>query len=411
MSTLGKVLLFLNLLIAGGLVYVAAQDWAKRQEINGVVVRYYLTLQGLPTEGTKPADSNTIPINITTNSGVTVDKISDKLFRTQFTGADGGATYGAEGATVVSLGEELERVVPKVRSRFATGTPQETLRFLVGGRAEIVVGGQRGQAFQPGLLMNLAESFEERQAIRALAEPPPATPEQLAANAAEATRRFNARLAALESAPDPKALAAATATLEELKKAIEANPADAETKAKLTALSSAGAPPFTRDDQDRRRRITLFLMMLDPSAAWQKRVMTVAGLKTYSASLYEQIARLTDMARQTERAIEIDQSKFEAEYELLKKLALNQDILVVDQDKNVKGLADMEAQDAASVAARKSHLADLNAQLASLRQSIKAVLDRQAAAEQAVFELQRKVGDALKGNLDLERKLEQAERN
>src|SRR5437868_15416207 len=41
MSTLGKVLLFLNLLAAGGLCYLTVQDWSKRQEINGVLLRYH----------------------------------------------------------------------------------------------------------------------------------------------------------------------------------------------------------------------------------------------------------------------------------------------------------------------------------------------------------------------------------
>src|SRR5207302_2263913 len=130
--------------------------------------------------------------------------------------------------------------------------------------------------------------------------------------------------------PNPKQSTALAQEIEDLKKAIDKDPKDEAAKAKLAAISTQG-PAFTRDDSDRRRRIALFLLLLDPGAAWQKRTMTVAGLKTYHVALNEQVARLTDIARQTERAIETDQVRFESAYDLLQTLALKLDLLVLDQ--------------------------------------------------------------------------------
>jgi hypothetical protein len=401
MSTLGKVLLVLNLLAAGGLAYLTAQDWSKRQEIQGGLLRYHLTLQGLPTEVQKGDATDTVPIEIKTPSGVTLQVARKKILDAHFSGATGGDIYGG-GGTVTSLLEELQRVETKLLTLLNNQQGDAgKLAFLVGS---INASGQ----FQPALLLRMAESFEERTALRSLAYPAPATPELLQKNAKEAENRLKVKLTALNGLPQPKAAATQAAAIEELKKAIEKNPKDEAAKAKLAAISTQ-QPPSTRDDNDRRRRIALFLMLLDPSAAWQKRTMTVTGLKTYHAALNEQVNRLTDIARQTERGIETDQVRFETQYDLLQSLALKLDLLVLEQTRIVAGLTEMEALDAASKATRATQLKGLNDQLSELRQSIAAVLGQQAVAEKAVFELQRKVGETLKGNLELETKLDQSE--
>ncbi|CAN5228306.1 hypothetical protein BH11PLA2_BH11PLA2_21400 [soil metagenome] len=410
MSTFGKVLLFLNLLAAGGLVYVSAQDWAKRQDITGVVLRYHLVLQGVPIEpakvdSTEEVNEFTLPVEITSPAGVTIMQMSKKLLQDQFKGFEGGDAYGAKGEEVVarSLLTELSRVEKLVLSQVEAQQGDEgKLAFLVGGADA------RG-LFQPGLLMNEAESYEERVAVRALNFPKPPTPELAKKNLDDAKARLARKIEALKNAPAPKQLDEITKTIDELKKAIEKDPKDADSKAKLNAFSAQGAPAFTRDDSDRRRRITLFLIMLDSSGPWQKRCVLVAGLKTYLATLTEQVARLGDINRLTERGQEIDQAAFENEYELLKRLALKQDLLVTDQDGLLKGLVEMDALDAASKAAREAQLNALKTQLAKLQNNIKAVLDRQATAEQAVFKLQRQVGDTLRGNLELESSLDRAE--
>ncbi len=409
MSTLGKVLLFLNLLAAGGLIYVATQDWAKRQEVSGVVLRYQLTIQGLPTD-TPYLDpdaggpEDVVAIEIATPSGLTINQVNKKLFEAQFSGASGGDVYGGGGA-VYSMIDELDRAEKKLLAELLKQSGNAgKLRFLVGG-----IDG-RG-LFAPGLLLRMAESFAEREAIRSLAYPAPPTPELLKTNVEEAEARLNRKLASLKDAPDPKKLEAAADELEELKKKINADPNNAAAKAALAKRFGMGSPPFTRDDSDRRRRIALFLMLLDTSAEWQKRTMLVTGLDTYQGALNEQVARVTDITRQTERAIESDQATFEREYEQLKRLAIEQDTLVTDEAALVKGLAETEALETAARAARETQLNNLKTELAALQASIAKALDSQAAAEKAVFELQRKTGETLRGNLDLETKLETVEQS
>lgn len=401
MSTLGKVLLFLNLLVAAGLVYVSAQNWSKRQEISGIVLRYHLTIQGLPFEADS-ANGGTAKVEISTPAGITIERVSDKLLASQFSGVTGGDVYG-DPQTPKAVLDEVNRA-----ERRLVGLIDEQQGDA--GKIRYLVGGPNAQGiFTPGVLLNMAESFEERVAIRRLGYPAPATPEAAKRNADEARSRIMAKVAALKEAPSAQKMNEYSSAIEQLKAAIEQNPNDQSARQQLASLSEAGEPPFTRDEADRRRRAALFLMLLDPAADWQKRVMMVTGLKTYAEALNEQIARLTNIARATERAIENDQARFETEYELLKKLALRQDMLVSSQQALVKGLAETQSQDEANKAARQTQLNELNNQLAGLQQQIAAILERQAAAEQALFQLQRKVGDALQDNLNLERKLAQPE--
>jgi hypothetical protein len=407
MSTLGKVLLFLNLLAAAGLVYVSSQDWARRQEISGVVLRYHLTLQGVPVEtpkGASDGDNAVLPIEIQSPAGVTLETATVKLLKAHYTGFEGGETYGATGNDVIALSlvKELDRVEKKLLGQVDSQQGDKA-------KLTLLVGGPDAQArFQPGVLLNMAESFEERLAIRSLNYP--AAGDELAKkNVEDARARLVRKIEALKAAPAPKEIDKVTAEVDELKKAIENDPADAAAKAKLAAISGLGAPAFTRDEGDRRRRIVLFLAQVDSSAAWQKRVAVVAGLRTYTATLSEQSARLTDIARRVERAIETDQAAFELEYETMKALAIKQDVLVTDEQINQKGRAEMEALDAASKAGRAAQLDALKKQLADLQNTIASTLARQAEAEKAVFELQRKVGQTLRGNLDLEATLDRAE--
>src|SRR4051794_6209149 len=60
MTTLGKLLLFVNLLAAGGFVYLATQDWKARQDVAAAALRYKLALVGLPLGG-GPGESASLP--------------------------------------------------------------------------------------------------------------------------------------------------------------------------------------------------------------------------------------------------------------------------------------------------------------------------------------------------------------
>ena len=47
MSTLGKILLFINLLAAAGVAYLASQSWAQRQAVNATLLKHELVESGM----------------------------------------------------------------------------------------------------------------------------------------------------------------------------------------------------------------------------------------------------------------------------------------------------------------------------------------------------------------------------
>ena len=155
--TLGKVLLFLNLLAAGGLrLFRRAGLVARRQEIKRyVVLRFQLTLQGLPIESPKLSDNDkddaTVPVEVKSASGMTIEKMSQKLMKTYFTGADGGDIYGGGGSPrPLSLLDELnraERTHSRIEVDKQQGDAGQSCKIL-GGLATLA------DSSQPGVLMN-----------------------------------------------------------------------------------------------------------------------------------------------------------------------------------------------------------------------------------------------------------------
>jgi hypothetical protein len=82
MSTLGKVLLVLNLLAAAAFAYLAAVDWQERQAWSYAVFRHDLALEGLPLdEEQKDVDGTR-----------EVDKLSDKTVQDVFRTVGGDVT-------------------------------------------------------------------------------------------------------------------------------------------------------------------------------------------------------------------------------------------------------------------------------------------------------------------------------
>ena len=401
MSMLGKIMLVVNLLAAAGLFYFATQDWAKRQETNGTVLRYRLTIDGMPVDPAATSgesDPDAIHISVTTPAGHTTETVTKKLLDAHFKDAASG-TYGGSGA-VASQIAEVKTVQDKITTELDTKpNEQAKVAFLCGSVDDKLT-------FVPGLLMKLAESFEERAAIRKLAF---GTAAQMPANREKATARFKRKFEAVLKAPDPKSLDAEATRVKELKEKILAAPDDAAAKAELAAISAEGSPAYTRDDSDRRRRIAKLLMLVDPLAGWQKRVAIVVGLQQYLTAIIDQTGRLEEMTRRAERSFEIDQNAFDEDYELLKRLALARDQRVLQQERVNSGYTAQLTADIDIEAKRMVQLNAMKDEIAALTSEINADLKLQAEVEKALFEVQKKVGDTLRGNLNLEKDLGNAE--
>lgn len=389
MSTLGKILLFVNLLLAVGVLYLAAQDYAKRQELNNAAAKYQLVLGGLPVDPIKDASvgepaADQALVGLTGPNNVTRNVlVSKKLVENLYGGGDVPASQvDLVNAAYAKINREVD-AKPSDATRLA-----ELCGFL-----------DAGGTFRPGRLMALADSYEERVALRRLALAPA---DQAAANLKDARDRLKRRVDSVTVAPDADQPEKTRKVVEDLKAKILAAPNDATLKAQLNALSAGGPTGPTASDMDRRMKIAQLLMASDPAPDWQKKVALTVGLKIYQLAITEQTSRLEAMAASTRDARFSDQQNFDAEYEQLHSFALELSKLVDQQDRVVTGLREALATDELLFNQRTAQLTSLKGELAKLTADVTKQLAVQKKTEQDVFEVQRQVGLTLRETGKLE---------
>ncbi len=435
MGTLGKVLLFVNLLAAGGLAYTVSVDWAARQAVQANALHHTLVLTGVPVAAPTDisAGADAVPLGVVTSGLYRVETVGPKFLADHFAGA-GGDEVGTSGPVRTQL-EELNAVKGKLDAKLG-GSAAEVLQYLC-GKAD-----PAGKTpYVPGLLALTSETYAERLLVRGWAASAPTAVE---ANAAAARALFDRQFAAAQKI-DPAAAAADKTLVEEksaavkkasddsrqafatyeavlkqqgaeqgtIQKAVEDASAAAEKLAKaqtelqqVVANAGAGA---SRDEGDRKRRIGHLLVHVGQTEAWQKRVALVVGLRTYLTVVSDQATRLDRMAASADQQVTLDQAQFAEEYDTLRRLAVGRSILLrlqvaVRQDLESQRNKDDEAanQRRLLLAARRDDLAKVNAQVAD-------ALAGQAAVEARLYAVQRQVGDALQKNFALEAELAAAE--
>lgn len=442
MSLLGKILLFVNLLAAGALIFVANQDWAKRQEITANALMHSLVLTGMPFATADQGDSESFvdfPVELT-GARVTTG-VRRNLVRNYLKGASGGERLGvitgADAAPVTSQLGEIARIEEKLGAVVAAADPV--------GKLELLCGRYDGTRFAPGLLVRLAESFEERELVRQAARlPEPMSAEavnervrkaeailkrkfdvvkaepnpQLAASHAEEVRQAaeklrglllprqnaHAKLMRAEAARDVPAIAAAQAEVTEADTAVKQ-----AMREFADVLAGGQTPPAARDQHDRRRRAAHLLILLDKSGEWQNRVARVVGLRAYHAAVLDQTNRLLDITRSVQRQIESDQASFVDLYEQLKNIAIDRAELAIKQEAIARVLAEQAARDAESNRRRAAELEERRQVLADVKADVAAKLDALSDLEARLFEVQKQVGETLWLNFELEERLDRAE--
>lgn len=397
MSTLGKVLLGVNVLLSLGVLYLASQDYAKRKQLNEAALKYQLVLDGVAVEPIKTdaePDAETIIVSVTGPNGIASTKsVSKKLVETLFSGTD--QNFGLAGVPTSQL-DELKEVEKKYFQKI-DGMAGDDARIadLCGFQERLPNG---AYTFRPGVLMVLSESFEERQAVRALVPPPGVRWDaaQLAASAKAARDRLKARFDSASAAANADAPETARKTVEDIKTKIAANPMDKAAKEQLAAISSGGPSGPPASDRHRRLKIAQLLLGLNPSPNWQKRVALTVGLKIYQLAITEQTGRLELMLTQTKDARFADQQSHDAEYEQLKAFAIENSKLVDQQDRVVKGLITTLAADQSIFDTRTAQLNALKTELSLLSVEVNKKLVAQQAVEKALFAVQREVGLTLR---------------
>ena len=422
MSTLGKVLLGINLLAAVGVAYLASKAWAKQQEHNIALAKFGLVDVGFPLESGKTVNTSDpdakVPFGLPTTGGRTADSVRVKVLTEYFGGAKGEYNTSANPpSSVIDEATDIKKTFEAKVGGFKPN-PAQGLAFLIG------TPGQGGQLV-PGPLMLLADDFEERQLFRSWLDVGTSDPNQAAAQfdfaANTVTRKFNE---VTEKADEGKANAHHAAVLkarDDRDKAFDAfKTAAVDQKAAAfqqfqqanAALSRAVSDPniASTSDLERRRKAGALFICLDLSAAAQKRAALVLGLKGYTAGVYDRVARLRSMPERYERAIESELAQFVILYEQRLNAAKDVDRLLVKTQNNRTALEESDAHLAKQVEARITQRNTAKSLADATQVKVNAASVAQNAIEQDVFQLQKQVGALLVENFNLEDKLIQAEK-
>lgn len=130
MSVLGKILIVLNLLAAGGFTYVATDNLKKRQELTYAEFRNVVQLKGLPIaapEKTTDVGPDHVPFVIEINPNTNMDTLAKETLNKLIPKGD--QDYGGE--AVADQTAEVKRVRAKVLALINAGaTPLDKLRAV-----------------------------------------------------------------------------------------------------------------------------------------------------------------------------------------------------------------------------------------------------------------------------------------
>jgi len=390
MSTLGKVLLVLNLLIGGGLAYLAIQDWQGRQTIAATGLRHILLLNGLPL-GDQPGDPDAVPTDpeaeipfvVVGPGGKATTTVGPALLKAYFAPA-----AGSEKTDVtLAVADPVPTQLAEVRRVFGL------VKTHIEGQADGA--GRAAAAFK--LLELQAETLDERQQFQALLA---------AAKGDDLTNRLYARFERVLKAPEKADTSAIDA------------PADADedpkdTEKRLDKASTLREGP-TKDEGERRARLAHLLIHLDQSAGWQKRVLMVVGARRYARTVGAQTFRFAEMIVRVRQLTDDDQNKFVAEYATLRQLAIARTQRFLDVTDQERRKVAEESRDADAVKALETQLDDptvgLKAQLAQVRADVSNLLAVQELTERDLFEIQRVVAQTLDEIYRMEADLTNVER-
>lgn len=413
MKPLGIVLLFINLLAAGGVAFLATQSWTRRHDQNLAVFKHELALTGVPTDPPSPAvklDGLKPEDNVKVGNREVRLKVLAEHFAGGARGGDFSDMKPGPTLSVVAEVEEMKKVVDGLLTKQTSVAAK--LEYLVLGT---------GGAVKPGPLLLLADDVEERLIYREWLD----QAQQLQAvqarqgqlNAEDATR-LNELLDLARSALDAKfdlaiakaspeangkyadekraAKAARDAALDEYMRAGKA-PGQGEKQAAYLAAERAywkavAGKSASLSEADRRRRLAATMAVLDPSEGGQKRTALLVGLKDYHAAIGDRIGRLISMPPRYERQGESELKTFEAVYKQKLTTAQDLDFMLQRQIELTKSFAAQEKRSADQVQVRTKHRDDAQGRTDDLDKRVKASAAAQAELEKEIHDLQQLVG-------------------
>jgi hypothetical protein len=411
MKPLGIVLLFINLLAAGGVAFLATQSWTRRHDQNLAVFKHELALNGVPTEPPAPA-VRLETLKAEDNVKVGTREVRLKVLNEHFAGATHGGDFSnIPAGPTLSVVAEVEEMKKVVEGKLA-GLPTDAakIEYLVLGTGGVV---------RPGPLLLLADDVEERLIYREwLAEaqkpqnvnPAPMPPADLLALAraaldakfdlaiAKANPEANKQYAEEKRAAKTARDAALNDYMKTTKPADQVGKQAAYLTAERAFWKAVAGKSASLSEADRRRRAASTMAVLDPSEGGQKRTALLVGLKDYHAAIGDRIGRLIAMPARYERQGESELNSFTAVYK--QKLTTSQDLDFMLQRQaeltrsfaaqaNLSSGADGKG---GQVGVRTKHRDDALSRTDDLDKRVKAAAAAQAELEKEIHDLQQLVG-------------------
>lgn len=426
MKPLGIVLLFLNLLAAAGVAYLAVKAWGPRHENNTALVKHELIISGMPTEGSggkgydasKPED--TVKLH---GRELRVQVVND-----HFKGGSRGGAFAdmAKTPPPLSVVAEVEEMKKLIETQLGSQpTTAAKIQFLVGtpNRAN-------PNKLDPGFLTLLADDFEERAAYREWAAEAQAPKYPNVFNADEllgfARSALDAKFALATGKPNTaaaeeyeknkrEARAARDEAFDRFQRAAKAAGQDAKQTAYLESLKgywkALSAKSASLSDTDRRRRAAGLLAVLDPSAGGQKRTAQLVGLGDYTTAVLDRTQRLSAMPERYDRQGDSELTSFVLVYKQRLKTSQDLDFMLQRQLDITKTFAAQEKAAADQVVTRTKHRDDAQGRTDDLNTKVKAAAAAQAVLEKEIFTLQQLVGARFDELFQLEDQVFQAEKS
>lgn len=405
MSTLGKVLGFLNILAAVAFFCLAAYLWNARNLWQYEVFRAELAIHGLPL-----VDDDPWPIPQT----VTVANLQDEDTRNTVGKLFVGVAEADE--VVYTQKQEVQRVRDKLVAE-VQALPQAQ---------------QRDRLKQ--LLLPLARTGDERDALAARVDDPNEAPATLIDELKhrcelalylsnhELRQWLTEQLDRLAKLDDDRRPAARQALLDELVRydlpgmadfqaTVVENPDELqqlEGVIRNTLLKKVPANDLPsnrlREPDDLRQRVAHLLYNLSHEPAWHARVAVVVGLEAYNYEADKQAAALDEMAQRVRSLMNADRLAFETRY---RQVLQRRNVFLARQVKlleiAVKDQQKLREQHEQLVRSREAEIEEFKQRTDKLKEAVQAARAKQAEREQELFKEYRELAKTFDRNLQLER--------
>ncbi len=364
MTLLGKILLGLNLLLAGLFSYLALKDWHLRQNVQAAALRYPILVQGLPfgdepdAPSALPAEPDEpVPFPVLGVGHIPTQTVNRKLLESYFQRIPGGPAVPHQLAEVRRVRGRVEQLLNEA------ATPEAKLQLL---RSWLLL--------QP-------YSYEERQTLlQAFAK----------ADIEELQKNLLARFDAVLNPPQ-------SATLAPLADDELAGQPPEEARRTLQQQLEQVQQSYNTaiDPIERRARAAHLLVHLDPAPDWQNRVAAVVGLQQYARVVAAQARRIEDMNQRLRQMIVADQAIFLQRIEPLMLRARDATELANRQAQLKARWVEQVAREADFVAQRETHLREITDNFNRAKAEVDALLVRQSGIEAEMFAVQQQVAAAL----------------